>query len=490
MRSAPTQSLRTLAVKSAAWYGGTRLWGQMLSWGVTILLARILVPADYGLFAMGLSVLAVLELLQEFGLGTAIVQRQDLTARQVNAIFWVIAGASLGLAAATFLSANMISRFYAEPRLGWILRALCVTFLLNALGLVPYSLLTKTIDLRHRSLAEALGTTTSALTALTLAHLGHEVWALVIGHLARAVVLNGAMAVFAGWRPGLQTTWEGIGAVLRFGFRMAGTQLFGYLAPVLSTFVLARFLGDAALGLYAMAQSLSEAPHRISTAIINQVSLPVFSRVQADTGVLGGYFLSISKWLAVVSLPVQVGLVLVAPDLIPVLMSEKWQPMVVPFQMFCLESAMVVLTATCAPLLTARGRAQLLLRLSGASLGATLLATLVGVHFGLIGVTVARLIVIVPLRLILLLPSLRELGMPLAKYAGGLATPAAATGAMVVAVAMLQHAWPEAAGTLGRLVLGIGAGALTYPAVLLVLDRKLGSDMKVAARDLFSTSKA
>src|SRR4029077_16823976 len=72
-------TLRTLAVKSAAWYGATRLWGQLISWAVTVLLARMLAPEDYGLYAIALSVLAMVELLQEFGLGTALIQRQDLT---------------------------------------------------------------------------------------------------------------------------------------------------------------------------------------------------------------------------------------------------------------------------------------------------------------------------------------------------------------------------------------------------------------------------
>lgn len=490
MSTPPTQSLRTLAVKSVAWYGATRLWGQMLSWTVTILVARILVPDDYGLFAMALSVLVVLELLQEFGLGTAIVQRQDLTGRQVNAVFWVVTGASLALAAGTFAGADLISRFYVEPRLAWILRVLCLNFLLNALGMVPYSLLTKSINLRHRSLAEALGATASALTALSLAYLGYEVWALVLGHLARAVVLNGTLAALAQWRPGLQMAWDGLGGILRFGLRIAGTQLIGHFGPALSIVILARLLGGTALGLYAMAQSLAEAPHRISTAIINQVSFPIFSKLQDDTDELGAYFLKISKWLAVVSLPVQIGLVLVASDLVPVLMSAKWQEMIVPFQIFCLESVVVVLTLTSSPLLTARGRARLLFHRSALSLATLTLATVVGAQFGLVGATVARLIGIIPLRMLLLLPSLRELGLPLTQYLSGLTSPLAATAVMAAGVLALQHALSGWAGPVERLVLGIGTGALIYPAALLLLDGGLGTEMKTITRDLFSTSKA
>ena len=91
-------------------YGATRLWGQLISWAVTVLLARLLAPEDYGLYAIALSVLAMVELLQEFGLGTALIQRQDLTRAQVSAVFWVVASTSLLLTGLTMVAAGAISR--------------------------------------------------------------------------------------------------------------------------------------------------------------------------------------------------------------------------------------------------------------------------------------------------------------------------------------------------------------------------------------------
>lgn len=480
--------LRILAVKSAIWYGGTRLWFQVVSWGITILLARLLAPSDYGLFAMALSVLALLELLQEFGLGTAIVQRQDLTRQHINAVFWIVASISLVLTAATFLSAGAIASFYSEPRLTWALRFLCLTFFLNSLGMVPYSLLTRAIDLRRRSLAEVIGSATSALLTLGLAYRGHGVWALVFGHFGRAIVFNLALAVLARWMPSLDARLDGMRSIMTFGLRIAGTHLAGNCSFTVITFILARFLGDVGLGLYAMAQSLAEAPHRISTAIINQVSLPLFSRLQDDRVQLGTYFLKISKYLAVVALPIHIGLVLVAFDLIPVLLSEKWHAMIVPFQLVCLESTIVVLTLTSSPLLTARGRAGLLLGRSFLSLGTLSGAVLVGAPFGLIGVTTARLIAMLPLRLTLLIPSLRELGLPLSGYLSSLTAPLTATGVMAAAVLAIQHGGLGSEGHLQRLMVAVIVGGATYPLALLLLDRGIGTEVKTTVRELLSTS--
>ena len=259
-------SLRTRAVKSAAWYGATRLWGQLISWAVTVLLARLLAPEDYGLYAIALSVLAMVELLQEFGLGTALIQRQDLTRAQVSAVFWVVASTSLLLTGLTMVAAGAISRIYGEPGLAWPLRLLCLTFLLNSLGTVPYSLLTKNINLRRRSLAEAFGVTASALVALSLAYLGFGVVALVVGHLARAVVLNVGLAFFAGWAPTLEVDFRGMRKLLSFGMSVAGSQLVATFTTTTNTFVIARLLSSTAVGLFSMAQGLTEAPTRLSTA--------------------------------------------------------------------------------------------------------------------------------------------------------------------------------------------------------------------------------
>ena len=159
----------------------------------------------------------------------------------------------------------------------------------------------------------------------------------------------------------------------------------------------------------------------------------MFSRVQKETALLGEYYLKISKYLAAVSLPIQVGLVLVAADLIPVVLSSAWEPAVIPFQIFCLEGVLVNVTLTSSSLLVARGRPGCSCVDPSSSTGLTVAAAL-GAPFGLVGVAVARLIIMGPLRMTIFLPGLQEIGMPIRVFVFDLLPAVVATAVMAAVV--------------------------------------------------------
>jgi O-antigen/teichoic acid export membrane protein len=201
-------------------------------------------------------------------------------------------------------------------------------------------------------------------------------------------------------------------------------------------------------------------------------------------------FLRISKYLVVISFPVQIGLVLVAPDLIPLLLSSKWDALILPFQILCLESVVVLSTLTSSPLLTALGRAGLLFRRSILSLVCLVGATLVGAPFGLVGVCIGRLIMTIPVRMSVLLPALWELELSPWAYARSLASPAAAVAVMTLAVWVLRQTWGFPDGRVELLALSILLGGVTYLTTLFLLDRGLVGESRSMVKDLISRSQA
>lgn len=484
--------LKARVIQSTAWFAVTRMWMQTASWAVTLVLARILTPADYGLFAMAQSVTTLLELLQELGLGTAIIQRQNLTKPQINAIFWIVAGVSLVLTVLSFFIAPVAAWYYEEPRLVWMVRMLGVTFLLNSLGTVPYSLLTKEIDFRRRSLAEAFGVIVSIGASLALAYLSYGVWALVLGQLVRVAVRNVALLLFCGWIPTLNVSFLGVGEAMKFGLRVAGASIAKTSSTLASTLIIGRALGGNSLGLYSMADSLgtSNPIHKFSTSVINQLSLPVFSKLQEDEVELRKYFLKISKYLAMLALPMQVGMTLVAPDLVPVLLSEQWLPIVGLVQAFSLGGIFFILPLPSAPLLTARGKAQKVLRISVVTAGIIIAAYAVGVQFGLLGVAVAWLIAFPVMRLWLLVESLKEIGLSFVTYVKNILCLIAATLTMAVVVLSLRVVFSQLDGPVGRLVLEVSTAVLVYVSVLHITDRGLSTEVRSLVQGILVESRA
>ena len=484
--------LNTQVIRSTVWYVATRLWTQLLSWAVTLVLARLLTPKDYGLFAMSLAVVAFLELFQEFGLGVAIIQRPSMTKQQLNAIFWIVSTASLAIVAVAFLGAGLVATFYREPRLVWMVRILSLTFLLNSLGMVPYNLLTKEIDFKHRSLADGFGVVASAGVAIILAYLSYGVWALVWGHLARAFVRNISLTIFCRWVPGFEISLSGMKGIMKFSLQIAGASGISTLSEVANTSIIGRFLGGSDLGLYSMAEGLGKSNplHRLSTAVIQQLCFPIFSKLQHESKQLQKYFLRITKYLAVISLPLQVGMALVAKDLIHVLLSEKWLPMARILQIFSLGGVLFILLTPSAPLLGARGRSDTLLRFSGISAFVIVIAYLIGSQFGLNGVAVGWIIVYPPLRLYMLSLSLRELDLSMRVYVENISSPLMATVAMTVIILLLGILIHAHTGAVGRLILDVSVGAASYFMVLFLIDREFGSDVKYMTRELLSFSRS
>jgi O-antigen/teichoic acid export membrane protein len=463
---------------------------QTVSWVATIAVASFLTPADYGLFAMALTVISALQVFQEFGLGTAIVQRDDLSRGHLNAVFWIVSSLSLVVVLVLLLGAGAVARFYEHPELAGLVRLLSVTFLLSALGLVPYSLLTKEIQFKRRSLAETAGAMTAAVTSVVLAWLGYGVWALTFAYLLAAAVRNVGLAIAAGWMPGTEVAFRGVGAILRFGVHVTGASTIRSLAPVVNSIIIGRLLGGPALGLYSMADGIATGPHRVSSSVIQQLSLPIFSKLKHQEAQLQRYFLKISRFLALAAVPAHAGMVLVGGDLVAVFLPPQWWPMIPLFQMIALGTLCWVVTLPAAPLLVSRGRAEVVHTLQWVQAGAVALGFLAGSQFGLAGLGVAWLVTVPVVRLLFLAASLREAGIPARRYVTAIGSAVLATAAMVVVVLAVRSADVGHLGALHRLILDIAVGAAAYAATVLLIDRGVGREVRGIVHELRATSRA
>jgi O-antigen/teichoic acid export membrane protein len=300
------------------------------------------------------------------------------------------------------------------------------------------------------------------------------------------------MTIFCRWFPGLEISLSGMKGIMRFGLQIAGASGISTLSEVANTSIIGRFLGGSDLGLYSMAESLGKSNplHRFSTAVINQLSLPIFSKLQYDTEQLRKYFLKITKYLAVISLPLQVGMALVAKDLILVLLSEKWFSMAGLLQVFSLGGILCILVLPSSPVLTARGKSGTVLKFSCISSFVMMIAFFTGSRFGLEGIGVSWIIAYPVLRLYLLALSLRELGLTMQTYVKNISSALIATVAMTFIILLLRVVAPPHTGALGRLIFEVSEGVLSYFMVLFLIDRKFSSEVKYITREVLSVSRS
>ncbi len=470
-------------IESTGWYLIVRLWTQGISWIVTLVLARLLSPEDYGLFGMAMAVIVCFELFQELGLGAAIIQRQNLSIPQINAVFWVVGGIGLLLFASSFVMSPLAAWYFEEPRLVDMIRVLGLVLLFNFLGMVPYSLLTKELDLKRRSLAEAFAVTMGVIVSITTAYNGLGFWALVYGQIVKAILKNLGLWFASGWMPSVHVSFEGFNQLMGFGFRVFGASGVKSLSNSANIMIVGKFLGGQELGFFTMADALGNNPlHKLTTSVINQISFPVFSKLQNDEANLRQYFLKITQYLALIGLPLQVGMALVAHDMVVVLLSEKWVPMVGLLQVFCIGWTFSILQLPASPLLTSIGQVGFLLKFSSVSAVILGVGFLVGVQFGLFGVGVAWLLFFSTTRLFILGKTLSILGISLGQYVETLRSAVIGILIMIAILLSVRYFLPIQY-VIGRLLGEVAIGVACYIFVVNYFDKKIGDEVKNFIRE-------
>ncbi len=346
-----------------AWLGAQTLGSKVVSMGAQIALARILVPDDFGLFALALTVVRFAQMLHGFGLREVLIRLHDEFDKWASPAFWmtIVGGVVSGLA--VFAAAGPAALAYAEPELAPILRFVAIAMPLTALAIVPTAALE--IHFRYRALAvtQLLVTVAQFSSSIVLAMLGLGVWALVIPLVAaRGLTLLVILALARSpirrspdldrWKPILRD----VGMLTLAGFLTTATLQGDYI-------VLGLFVTSAQVGLYYIAFQLSRQALNMLASNFARVLLPAFSQLKDDTARQRSAFLEAASLLTLVFVPICLIAAALAEPLILVALGDEYRGAVPLFAILSIGSAFRSGADSATPLLRAQGRYATILRL-------------------------------------------------------------------------------------------------------------------------------
>ncbi len=297
----------------------------VLGFGATVVLARLLTPADYGLVAMVAAFMSFAAIFRDLGLSMATVQQSKVTHDQVSTLFWVNQAIGLLLTIVVAACAPLVVWFYDTPALRDVTLALATTFLLGGLTIQHQALLRR--QMRFRALAAievaslAVGTGVAVLLALS----GAGYWALVLREITVAFVIAVGVWLFCGWRPGLPRRRSGSKAMLAFGSNLTAYNIINYFSRNMDRILIGRRWGDQQLGLYSKAHRLLMLPiHQIQMPMAS-VAIPALSRIKDDPERYRRYYCSAMTLIGYVTTPMVVAMAVLATEIVDLALGEQWQ---------------------------------------------------------------------------------------------------------------------------------------------------------------------
>lgn len=414
----------------------------LLQMGSTVVLARLLSPADFGLFAMVTAVTGFVFLFKDAGLSLATIQQNRITHEQVSMLFWVNVSISILLMIVTSAMAPLIAWFYDDQRLIWMTLVISGSFILGGFSVQHQALLRRQMAFRRLALIDIVAMLCGVVAAIVIGLATRSYWALVA--MPVVIMLATAVGVWLAcpWVPGPPRRAHGTGAMLRFGGTLTGFNVVNYFSRNVDNVLTGWWLGATALGFYSKAYSLLLLPINQINGPFSTVMLPALSRLQNDPQAFRKLYLEVIQGIAWLGMPTITLLALHAGSIVPLVLGDQWLPAVPVFQLLAPAALMATTNVAGSWSVIPVGRPDKELKLALVTSPCFVLAICIGLPFGIEGVAIAVSLS----RVLLKLPSLgycySGTALKVADFLRAIAQPAAVCVLMALLHYALVYRWP------------------------------------------------
>ena len=389
------QGLTKATVRGALWTYGAFIAGKGLVFVSTVILARLLAPDDFGLLALGLTVLNYFDALSELGVGDALIYRQEDTEVITSTAFYISMGTGLVLALIALLISPWVGVFFDEPRVVPLVQVLAIKLVFTSLGSIHSALLKKRLDFRRRFYSGIGRSFFKGGISVLLAWMGFGVWSLVWGQLGGELVATLILWWVTRWKPRRSFELKKVKQLVGYGSQMVLLNLLGMLDDNLDYLMIGRRLDTVQLGYYYLAFRMPELVIINICYVVSQAVFPAYARIQNDFQALRLGYLTTLRYVSLITVPAGIGLVVITPIFVHLFYTERWSPAIPVMQTLAIYSVVYSLVFNSGDIYKAIGRPAILNQLGMVKLMVLIPVLWIAAGFGILYVAIGHLAVMV-----------------------------------------------------------------------------------------------
>ena len=350
-------------ISNLLWRFAERCGAQAVSFLVSIILARLLAPEDYGTVALVTVFTTILQVFVDSGLGTALIQKKDADDLDFSSVFYFNLAACLVLYAGIFAAAPAIAAFYDDAALTPVVRALSLTVVVSGVRNIQQSYVSRHLLFKRFFFSTIGSTLASAVVGIAMAYAGFGVWALVGQSLSNVVTGTIILWATVPWRPRRMFSWQRLKGLLSFGWKLLVSSLLDTGYNNLRSLIIGKLYSSADLAYYNQGDKLPNLVITNINASIDSVLLPTMANEQDDPARVRSMTRRAIKTSTYVMAPLMMGLAACAEPLVRLMLTEKWLPCVPYLRIFCITYMFWPIHTANLNAIKALGRSDLFLKL-------------------------------------------------------------------------------------------------------------------------------
>lgn len=386
-------SLKKTVLTGMFWSTLQQFSTQGIAFVVSVILARLLSPGEFGLIGMIAVLMGIGTVLMEAGLGQSLIRTTNPTDEDYTTVFYFNLIGSFLVYLIVFFVSPFIADFYNQPLLESIIKWYCLIFIINAFSSIQYTRLSKQMEFKKELTITIPSLIFSSIVGVSMAYMGYGVWSLVGSTLTQSLLASIQLWFRSDWKPTLNFNIEKFKYHFHYGYKLTLSGLLDTIFVNAYAIIIGKFFAPAQVGFYNRADSLKQLPVTNISVVLNKVTFPLFAQVKDDDVRLKDIYKKVMQMVVFFVSPVLLILAALAEPLFRFLFTEKWLPAVPYFQILCWNGILYPIHSYNLNILKVKGRSDLFLKLEIIKKAMIIIVIAVSIKFGISGLLYSTIII-------------------------------------------------------------------------------------------------